>query len=42
MAPKSPTIDWLAGRGWKAFPFQRDVWKAMEKRFMDMLRGVAG
>ena len=25
----SGPADWLASRGWKPFPFQRDVWRLM-------------
>ncbi|MEO6276772.1 ligase-associated DNA damage response DEXH box helicase [Roseateles sp.] len=42
MAPKSPTIDWLAGRGWKAFPFQRNVWKAMAAGQSGLLHATTG
>src|SRR3954467_428610 len=23
-----PALEWFRGRGWKAFPFQQEVWKA--------------
>ncbi|RZL32278.1 MAG: ligase-associated DNA damage response DEXH box helicase, partial [Rubrivivax sp.] len=42
MAPKSPTIDWLAGRGWKAFPFQREVWKEMAGGHSGLLHATTG
>ncbi len=43
MAPKtSPTTDWLAARGWKAFPFQRNVWKAMAQGHSGLLHATTG
>jgi ATP-dependent helicase Lhr and Lhr-like helicase len=42
MAPKSPTTEWLAGRGWKAFPFQREVWKAMAAGRSGLLHATTG
>lgn len=42
MAPKSPTTEWLAGRGWTAFPFQRNVWKEMAAGNSGLLHATTG
>ena len=42
MPVKSPTNEWLSGRGWKAFPFQRDVWKAMAAGRSGLLHATTG
>ncbi|MFG6433814.1 ligase-associated DNA damage response DEXH box helicase [Roseateles sp. LYH14W] len=42
MAPKSPTTEWLAGRGWKAFPFQREVWREMAAGRSGLLHATTG
>jgi ATP-dependent helicase Lhr and Lhr-like helicase len=39
---KSPTIDWLAGRGWKAFPFQKNVWREMKAGRSGLLHATTG
>jgi ATP-dependent Lhr-like helicase len=33
---------WLAGRGWKSFPFQREVWQAMAQGRSGMLHATTG
>ncbi len=38
----SPTTDWLAGRGWKAFPFQRQVWREMAAGRSGLLHATTG
>lgn len=38
----SPTNDWLAARGWKAFPFQRAVWRAMAAGQSGLLHATTG
>ena len=38
----SPTTDWLAGRGWKAFPFQRQVWREMAAGHSGLLHATTG
>jgi ATP-dependent Lhr-like helicase len=42
MPVKKPTTEWLAGRGWKAFPFQREVWKAMAAGRSGLLHATTG
>ena len=42
MASKSPAIDWLAARGWKAFPFQRNVWREMAAGRSGLLHATTG
>ena len=34
--------DWLAQRGWEAFPFQRDVWAAMAQGRSGLLHATTG
>ncbi|MFN3302292.1 MAG: ligase-associated DNA damage response DEXH box helicase [Roseateles sp.] len=34
--------DWLAARGWRAFPFQRRVWKAMAQGHSGLLHATTG
>jgi len=34
--------DWLAARGWRAFPFQRSVWKAMAEGRSGLLHSSTG
>jgi ATP-dependent helicase Lhr and Lhr-like helicase len=38
----SATNDWLAGRGWKAFAFQREVWRAMAAGRSGLLHATTG
>ncbi|GAC1602480.1 MAG: ligase-associated DNA damage response DEXH box helicase [Ramlibacter sp.] len=40
--PASPVEQWLAGRGWKSFPFQRDVWQAVAQGRSGMLHATTG
>lgn len=42
MASTSPTTDWLAARGWQAFPFQKNVWKAMRAGHSGLLHATTG
>ncbi len=42
MASSSPTTDWLAARGWQAFPFQKNVWKAMRAGHSGLLHATTG
>ncbi len=42
MADKTAVVDWLAARGWKAFPFQRQVWKAMAQGQSGLLHATTG
>ena len=37
-----PTIDWLNARGWKAFPFQKSVWKEMKQGRSGLLHATTG
>ncbi len=34
--------DWFAGRGWKPFPFQKQVWKAMAEGRSGLLHATTG
>lgn len=36
------TTEWLAARGWKAFPFQREVWREMAKGRSGLLHATTG
>ena len=38
----SPVDQWLAGRGWKSFPFQREVWQAIAEGRSGMLHATTG
>ncbi|RTL20389.1 MAG: ligase-associated DNA damage response DEXH box helicase [Burkholderiales bacterium] len=38
----APTIEWLAARGWKAFPFQREVWREMARGRSGLLHATTG
>ena len=38
----SPVDQWLAGRGWKSFPFQREVWRAIAEGRSGMLHATTG
>ena len=38
----APTTEWLAARGWKAFPFQREVWREMAKGRSGLLHATTG
>ena len=40
--PTSPVEQWLAGRGWKSFPFQREVWQAVAEQRSGMLHATTG
>ena len=40
--PASPVEQWLAGRGWKSFPFQREVWDAVAQGRSGMLHATTG
>jgi ATP-dependent Lhr-like helicase len=40
--PASPVEQWLAGRGWTSFPFQREVWQAIGKGRSGMLHATTG
>lgn len=42
MPKPSPTTDWLAARGWKAFPFQRKVWREMAAGRSGLLHATTG
>lgn len=42
MAGDSAASQWLAGRGWQAFPFQKDVWKAIAHGRSGMLHATTG
>ena len=42
MPKPSPTTDWLAERGWKAFPFQREVWREMAAGRSGLLHATTG
>ncbi len=42
MASTSATTDWLAARGWQAFPFQKNVWKAMRAGHSGLLHATTG
>jgi len=41
-ATVSPASTWLASRGWKAFPFQREVWQAIAQGRSGMLHATTG
>jgi ATP-dependent Lhr-like helicase len=41
-APGARAAAWLAGRGWQAFPFQRDVWSAVDQGRSGMLHATTG
>jgi ATP-dependent helicase Lhr and Lhr-like helicase len=41
-APGSAATAWLAGRGWHAFPFQREVWRAVDEGRSGMLHATTG
>lgn len=34
--------EWMAGRGWKAFPFQREVWQAIAEGRSGLLHATTG
>ena len=38
----SAAADWLAGRGWKPFAFQREVWRAIREGRSGMLHATTG
>ncbi|HWI82878.1 ligase-associated DNA damage response DEXH box helicase [Ramlibacter sp.] len=38
----STVADWLAGRGWQAFPFQQQVWDAVAQGRSGMLHATTG
>jgi ATP-dependent Lhr-like helicase len=40
--PHSPVEQWLEGRGWKSFPFQREVWQAVAEGRSGMLHATTG
>jgi ATP-dependent Lhr-like helicase len=41
--PVDPALeDWLAGRGWSSFPFQREVWAAMARGESGLLHATTG
>ncbi|HYF41475.1 MAG TPA: ligase-associated DNA damage response DEXH box helicase [Ramlibacter sp.] len=40
--PRSPIEEWLAARGWKPFPFQREVWAAVAKGESGLLHATTG
>ena len=40
--PTSPVEKWLADRGWKSFPFQREVWQAVAEGRSGMLHATTG
>lgn len=42
MAGDSAASQWLAGRGWQAFPFQQEVWKAIAHGRSGMLHATTG
>ncbi|MEP6826079.1 MAG: DEAD/DEAH box helicase, partial [Ramlibacter sp.] len=42
MAVGRPVRDWIAGRGWKPFTFQREVWKAVAQGRSGMLHATTG
>ena len=37
-----PVEQWLAARGWKSFPFQREVWRAVAEGRSGMLHATTG
>ncbi|MDB5943231.1 MAG: lhr [Ramlibacter sp.] len=37
-----PVEQWLAGRGWQSFPFQREVWQAVAQGRSGMLHATTG
>lgn len=39
---KSAIEEWLAARNWKAFKFQKDVWKAVERGESGLLHATTG
>ena len=41
-AAASLVSDWLASRGWQAFPFQREVWQAVAEGRSGMLHATTG
>ena len=38
----APVEQWLAARGWKSFPFQREVWQAVTEGRSGMLHATTG
>lgn len=38
----TPADAWMAGRGWQAFPFQREVWQAMAAGRSGLLHATTG
>lgn len=42
MADVSAVSGWLAGRGWRAFPFQQEVWEAVAQGRSGMLHATTG
>jgi ATP-dependent Lhr-like helicase len=41
-APGARAAAWLAGRGWQAFPFQQEVWQAVDQGRSGMLHATTG
>ncbi|MCY7319854.1 MAG: DEAD/DEAH box helicase, partial [Ramlibacter sp.] len=41
-SPASPVEQWLAGRGWQSFPFQREVWETVAQGRSGMLHATTG
>lgn len=39
---KSPSLAWMAARGWRAFPFQQEVWQAVAEGRSGMLHATTG
>jgi ATP-dependent Lhr-like helicase len=40
--PLQATLAWMASRGWKPFPFQREVWRAMQAGESGLLHATTG
>ncbi|MGQ3000104.1 MAG: ligase-associated DNA damage response DEXH box helicase [Variovorax sp.] len=38
----NPTTEWLTSKGWKAFPFQKIVWKEMKQGHSGLLHATTG
>ena len=41
-APRAAVAAWMAGRGWEAFAFQREVWQAVAEGRSGMLHATTG
>ena len=42
LGPQATAAQWMAARGWKPFPFQREVWRALQQGRSGLLHATTG